>query len=207
MRAAFRPADCSACRMRAGAPAAVVVSSTGWTSKCTTDRCLSWLLHTAAGNRLECGRDRVSIVGCRRENRCDVQSCDTVAGPLARREVFHDHPQAAVRLVLEPALLHRGARPLSKRRWHLPKSTATGDRLGLRHSHSHRATAADTVLTAGPGKYVYAFNDVRTDAEFAHVRTVDDNVDTGLLAAGSVLEVSRCVLLVSEPGPIDYHQL
>lgn len=185
----------------AGAPAAVII----------VDRLdfemhdrpmLSWLLHTAEGNRLECGRDRVSIVGCRRENRCDVRIATPWPGRW-REEVFHDHPRLRYDWFWSPLFCIVALVPYQKDAAP-PEIVATGDTSGCA-IRIRTGNAADTVLTAGPGNTV-AFNDVRTDAEFAHVRTVDDNVDTGLLAAGSVLEVSGRTL-VSEPGPIDYRKL
>ncbi|MDE3258343.1 MAG: hypothetical protein OYM47_10960 [Gemmatimonadota bacterium] len=185
----------------AGAPAAVII----------VDRLdfemhdrpmLSWLLHTAAGNRMECGRDRVSIIGCRRENRCDVQVATPWPGRW-REEIFHDHPRLRYDWFWSPLFCvvafvpyHKDMAP--------PEIDAVGTAAGCA-VRIQSGNVADTVLTAGP-ESTFTCHGIRTDAEFAHVRTVEDNVDSGLLAAGSVLEVSGCAL-VSEPGTIDYHQL
>ncbi len=184
-----------------GAPAAVIV----------VDRLdfemhdrpvLTWLLHTAAGNRLECGRDRVSIVGCRRENRCDVQVATPWPGRW-REETFHDHPRLRYDWFWSPLFCvvafvpyHKDMAP--------PEIDAAGTAAGCA-VRIRSGNVADTVLTAGP-ESTFTCHGIRTDAEFSHVRTVEDKFDSGRLAAGSMLEVSGCAL-VSEPGTIDYRQL
>ena len=184
-----------------GAPAAVIV----------VDRLdfemhdrpiLTWLLHTAAGNRLECGRDRVSIVGCRRENRCDVQVATPWPGRW-REETFHDHPRLRYDWFWSPLFCVVAFVPYQKD-MAPPEIDATGTAAGCA-VRIRSGNVADTVLTAGP-ESTFTCHGIRTDAEFAHVRTVEDKFDSGRLAAGSVLEVSGCAL-VSEPGTIDYHQL
>ncbi|MDE3001035.1 MAG: heparinase II/III family protein [Gemmatimonadota bacterium] len=163
---------------------------------------LSWLLHTAAGNRLACGRDRVSIIGRRRENRCDVRIATPWPGRW-REETFHDHPRLRYDWFWSPLFCIVALVPYQKDT-PPPEIDAAGDASGCA-IRIRTGNLADTVLTAGPGNTV-AFNDIRTDAEFAHVRTVDESVDAGTFAAGSVLEVSGR-FLVSEPVSIDYRKL
>lgn len=184
-----------------GAPAAVIV----------VDRLdfemhdrpiLTWLLHTAAGNRLECGRDRVSIIGCRRENRCDVRIATPWPGRW-REETFHDHPRLRYDWFWSPLFCVVALVPYHKD-MAPPEIDAVGTAAGCA-VRIRSGNVADTVLTVGP-ESTFTCHGIRTDAEFAHVRTAEDKFDSGLLAAGSVLEVSGCAL-VSEPGTIDYHKL
>ena len=162
---------------------------------------LSWLLHTAAGNRLECGRDRASIVGARHENRCDVQIATPWPGRW-REETFLDHPRLRYDWFWSPlfcivALVpyHKNAPP--------PEIEASGSAAGCA-IRIRQGDVADTVLTAGPDS-TFAFHGIRTDAEFAHVRTAGDEIDAGLVAAGSLLDV-RGNLVVSESRSVDCHR-
>ncbi len=163
---------------------------------------LSWLLHTAAENRIEPGRDHFTIVGGRHGNRCEVRIATPWPGRW-KEDVFHDHPRLRYDWFWNPlfcvvALVpyRSGSSP--------PEIDAAGDASGCA-IRIRGDTATDTVITAAPGN-AFTFGDIETDAEFAHVRIADDTVDACRVAGGSRLVV-RGDAVVSEPQAVGYLKL
>ena len=184
-----------------GAPAAVIVVDR-LDFEMPDRPILSWLLHTARDNGIELGRDRFTIVGGKRGNRCDVQIATPWPGRW-KEEIFHDHPRLRYDWFWSPlfcvvALVpyRAGAAP--------PEIDAVGDASGCA-VRIRGDVVADTVITAAPDS-AFAFEGIETDAEFAHVRISDDGVDACRVASGSRLVVQGDVV-VSESQAVGYLKL
>jgi len=168
-----------------GSPAAVVIADWLDIEKVPGWPMLSWLLHTDAGNKLELSRDRVTIIGGRHGNRCDVQIITPGPGRW-KQETFFDHPRLRYDWFWRPLFCIVALVPYRDEET-APEIATTGsiDGCGLT---IRRGDVTDTFLAAAPECSV-TFNETETDAEFAHVRTKGGAVETHRLAAGSRLVV------------------
>jgi hypothetical protein len=126
----------------------------------------TWLLHTAAGNRVELARDAATLVGGRAGHCCLVQ----IVAPWPGRwqvETFFDHPRlrydwfrASLQALVALVPYRKGEAP--------PEVTpfVGAEGVGLRVA---QRGDVDVVLSAATGQTA-SFEGVTTDAEFALVR-------------------------------------
>jgi hypothetical protein len=158
----------------------------------------TWLLHTAAGNRVELGRDVVTLVGGRLGHRCRVQIVTPWPGrwqsegwfdhPRLRYDWFRSSLQALV--VLIP---YRGDDPPPE----VLPSTGPGG-IGLRVT---RGETEDLILSAEPDASI-SFDGVETDAEYALVRRTKGRPARWIAAGGRTLRVGgRAFLDEAEKVP------
>jgi len=126
----------------------------------------AWLLHTAAGNRVELTRDAATVVGGRAGHCCLVQ----IATPWPGRwqvETFFDHPR--LRYDWFRASLQALVALVPYRKDEAPPEVTplvSAEGVGLRVA---QGGGVDVVLSAGAGQMA-SFEGVTTDAEFAVVR-------------------------------------
>ncbi len=160
---------------------------------------LSWLFHTHADNTLDLARDRFTITGGRRGNRCDVQIVTPWPGRW-KEEVFFDHPRLRYDWFWEPLLClvvlapyPKGASPPEIS----TEGTADGCGLSIRIGE-----CVYTALSAAP-EHTLVFNTIETDAEFALVCTRGDRIETYLLTAGTRL-TAQGRSLVAQSAPADF---
>ncbi|OGG46827.1 MAG: hypothetical protein A3F84_03540 [Candidatus Handelsmanbacteria bacterium RIFCSPLOWO2_12_FULL_64_10] len=126
----------------------------------------TWLLHTAAGNRVELTRDAATVIGGRAGHRCLVQ----IVTPWPGRwqvETFFDHPRlrydwfrASLQALVVLAPYRKGEAP--------PEVTPSVGEEGVGLKVVRRG-CVDVVLSAAAGQTA-AFEGVTTDAELAVVR-------------------------------------
>ena len=180
-----------------GAPAAVIVADRLTFEMSESRPMLSWLLHTHADNEVQLTRDRFTIVGGRRGNRCAVQIVTPWPGRW-REETFFDHPRLRYdwfwnQLLCLVALIpyRSGEKP--------PEISIQGTAEGCGLS----IVLGDTryiALSAAPNQ-VLRFDGVETDAEFALVGKRENRSEQYLLAAGSRLTTEDGSLI---EGPTAY---
>ena len=160
---------------------------------------LTWLLHTAAGNDVELERERLSIVGGRHGNRCEVRMVTPWPGRW-QMEDFLGHPRLRYDwfrkdllclVVLAPHAA--GSAP--------PSVAAEGTEAGCAAVIDLDGTRY-TVLAAASGSEVTC-DGVTSDAELALVGQRDGEVQGHLLSGGTRLSVGD-EQLVSEPGGVEY---
>jgi len=144
---------------------------------------MTWLLHTAAGNSVKLQRDRLTLIGARRGNCCDVQIATPWPGRW-REEEFLDHPRLRYDwfynsldclVVLVPYA--SGESP--------PHLEATGTAVGCGLEIS-LGEVSYTVLSAADGEEV-SLGQTSTDAELALVGTRSGRVDRCMLSSGTRL--------------------
>ena len=148
---------------------------------------LSWLLHTHPENQVERQRTRFTLIGAKQGNRCDVQIVTPWPGRW-KEETFFDHPRLRYDWFWDPlfcivALVpYRAGEPAPEI---VTQGSADGCALAI-----HWGNTTDTILTAGPEKTV-EFQNIRTSAEFAHVRTRKNTVLTHRISGGNDLTVNE----------------
>ena len=167
-----------------GEPACLVVADL-LTFEMSERPMLSWLLHTHADNSVDLTRDRITLIGGRKGNRCDVRMVTPWPGRW-RQETFVDHPRLRYDWFWNTLLCLVAFVPY--RRYETPpairaQGTTDGCALSCRVGDS-----TFTVLSAAPGRRV-AFDRCETDAELAVVCSRNGDVANCLLAAGSQLSV------------------
>lgn len=181
-----------------GAPSALIVADY-LTFEPMQRPMLSWLLHTHADNRIELGRDRFTLIGGRKGNRCDVQIVTPWPGRW-RAETFFDHPRLRYDWFYNPLLCLVVVAPYDRDA--APPEISTGgtaDGCGL---SIRIGDCLYTALSAAP-ECTLVFNGIETDAEFALVRTRGDKIDTCLLTAGTRLS-AQDRSLVAQSAPVDF---
>lgn len=160
---------------------------------------LSWLLHTDGLNSVALERDRLTIIGGREGNRCEVRMVTPWPGRW-REERYLDHPRLRYdwfhrTLVCLVALApHRAGEDPP-----VMEAEGSGDGCGLM---IRVGKAAYTILTSLPEQTV-SFGGLETDAEFAAVRRGDGGDTYHLLAAGARLQHEGREI-VGSGEPLDY---
>ena len=182
-----------------GAPAGLLVADWLTWDIGESRQLLSWLLHTQAGNRAELDRDRFTIIGSRRENRCLVQMVTPWPGRW-QEETFFDHPRLRYdwfwnRLLCLVALVpyRAGEEP--------PEIEIQGTSAGCALSATIGGRRY-TIISAAPNGTV-SFDGVETDAEFALVRRREEQIEGHILAAGTRLSADEQTL-VEEDGSVEF---
>jgi len=148
---------------------------------------LSWLLHTHEDNGVELSRDRLTLTGGRKGNRCEVQMVTPWPGRW-RQETFAGHPRLRYDWFWSPLLCLVAFVPY--RRGTAPpviESEGTPDGCALSCCVDD---STYTVLAAAPGRTA-TYNRCETDAELALVCSRGKDVQSSLLAGGSQLSVAE----------------
>jgi len=160
---------------------------------------LSWLLHTDGLNSVELERDRLTIIGGRQGNLCEVRMVTPWPGRW-REERYLDHPRLRYDWFHRPLVClvalapHReGEDPPSME----AEGSAQGCGLTIRLGETKY-----TALTSLPGQTL-SFGEAETDAELAVVRQGDGGPIDHLLAGGSRLEHQGSGI-IGLAEPLDY---
>ncbi len=160
---------------------------------------LSWILHTHQENGIELGRDRFTLTGGRRGNRCDVQIVTPWPGRW-RQETFLDHPRLRYDWFWNPLLCLAVLAPYRESD-DPPEIRVEGSATGCGLSVAV-GTRLYTALSAAP-EQTLDFDGVQTDGELAVVVSRDDQIEHHLLSAGSRLS-ARGTDLVDSPTSVDF---
>jgi hypothetical protein len=165
-------------------PAALVVADVG---DLTPEGALllSWLLHTDPKNAAEIDGTRLTLVGGRKGNRCQVEMATPARPGRWRRDTFQDHPllrydwtAGALRCVVALTPYRANASP--------PPVRAASTKRGCAVSVA-RGGRVDTVLSAGGA--AIAHDGIETDAEFAAVARENGAVVAYHVASATFLRV------------------
>jgi hypothetical protein len=162
---------------------------------------LSWLLHTAAGNSIELQRDRFTLVGGKRGNRCDVHMVTPWPGRW-RQEEFLDHPRLRYDWFWNCLHCLVVLVPYGKEE-EPPAVVAEGTAAGCALTLTLRDRSY-TVLSAA-GDEAFSFDGMSTDADLAVVQRGDAAPWRHLLCGGTQLSVSgQGQALVNAPEGVEY---
>ncbi len=147
---------------------------------------LSWLLHTHQENGLELERDKLTILGNRFGNRCDVHIVTPWPGRW-KAEPYFDHPRLRYDWFWDSLFCITAFLPYRESE-DPPKVSSEGTENGCAITVT-RNGLTDTILTAAKENTV-EFEAIRTDAEFVHLRKKDGQIDTHRMVAGTEISVS-----------------
>ena len=160
---------------------------------------LSWLLHTHQENGVELTRDRLTLIGGREGNRCDVQIATPWPGRW-KQEAFLDHPRLRYDWFWNPLLClvvlapyYEGDSP--------PEIRVEGSAAGCGLSIAVGARTY-TALSAAP-EQALDFDGVQTDGELALVASKGGQVESHLLSAGTRLSALGNDF-VNSPTSVDF---
>ena len=165
-----------------GSPSALVIADLLTVDISERPMC-SWLLHTHPDNQIDLTRDRVTLTGGHKGNRCAVQMLTPWPGRW-RQETYADHPRLRYDWFWNPLLCLVAFVPY-RQDAHPPEIHTQGTPDGCALSFSIGENVY-TVMSAVPTHSI-THNNCETDAELAVVCTRDGKVTDRLLSAGARL--------------------